>query len=195
MADTTGEDGEAAHDGGLPPSTEAPSKAGPPSPAKARDVADDLAAREATENERAARGSSTRPLGKSAPVNTKDTKAADEPPQLSPVSPQQMMTDEIGETLDATVAEGQAAPAFETPEEKRYDPVQYQDATRSYIAYWLLLLLTLLVIGGFSLPFIIKPITFENIKSILELILGPIVALVSAATGFYFGAQQPGKKP
>jgi hypothetical protein len=34
---------------------------------------------------------------------------------------------------------------------------------------------------------------FENLKSILELVLGPIVALVSAATGFYFGAQQAGK--
>ena len=101
----------------------------------------------------------------------------------------------ISETLDATVAEGASAPAFETPGEKGYDPGKYQDTTRSYIAYWLLFLLTLLVLGGFGMLFAINAVTFENLKSILELIFGPIVALVSAATGFYFGAQQPGKKP
>ena len=100
----------------------------------------------------------------------------------------------ISEILDATVAEGDSAPAFETPGEKHYDAAKYQDTTRSYIAYWLLFLLTLLVLGGFGTVFAVATVTFENLKSILELIFGPIVALVSAATGFYFGAQQPGKK-
>ena len=102
---------------------------------------------------------------------------------------------EISETLDATVAQGALVSAFETPSEERYDPGKYQDTTRSYIAYWLLSLLTLLVLGGFGMLFAVETVTFENFKSILELIFGPIIALVSAATGFYFGAQQPGKKP
>ncbi|AXA89815.1 hypothetical protein [Massilia sp. YMA4] len=101
---------------------------------------------------------------------------------------------EIQEVLDATVGVGTAAPALRQPEVKGdYDPGRYQDATRSYIAYWLLGLLTILVIGGFSLLFVVPGgATFDNLKSILELVFGPIIALVSAATGFYFGAQQPG---
>jgi hypothetical protein len=105
---------------------------------------------------------------------------------------------DIEETLDATVAAGEAAPERQDPEVKSgYDPGRYQDATRSYIAYWLLTLLTLMVLGGFGMLFALEEVTFEHLKSILDLVFGPIVALVSAATGFYFGAQQFGanKKP
>jgi hypothetical protein len=105
---------------------------------------------------------------------------------------------EIEETLDATVDAGKPAPGLSTPEVAgNYDPGRYQDATRSYIAYWLLGLLTLMVVGGFGMLLIVPEVTFDDLKSILELVFGPIVALVSAATGFYFGAQQPGtgKKP
>ncbi len=104
---------------------------------------------------------------------------------------------DIEETLDATVAASTAAPGLETPSEKGYDPLRYQDTTRSYIAYWLLSLLTVMVLGGFLMLLAVPAVTFDNLKSILELVFGPIVALVSAATGFYFGAQQPGagKKP
>ncbi|CDG83439.1 hypothetical protein GJA_2808 [Janthinobacterium agaricidamnosum NBRC 102515 = DSM 9628] len=104
---------------------------------------------------------------------------------------------DIEERLDATVAAATDAPVLETPSEKGYDPLRYQDTTRSYIAYWLLSLLTLMVLGGFGMLLAVPAVTFDNLKSILELVFGPIVALVSAATGFYFGAQQPGagKKP
>lgn len=105
---------------------------------------------------------------------------------------------EIQETLDATVGAGKPAPGLSTPEVTgNYDPGRYQDATRSYIAYWLLGLLTLMVVGGFGMLLVVPTVTFDDLKGILELVFGPIVALVSAATGFYFGAQQPGagKKP
>lgn len=98
----------------------------------------------------------------------------------------------IQETLEATVTANAAAPALEIPSEGGYDPLRYQDATRSYIAYWLLSLLTVMVVGGLAMLFARPSVTFENLKSILELIFGPVVALVSAATGFYFGAHQPG---
>lgn len=98
----------------------------------------------------------------------------------------------IQETLEATVTANAAAPALESPSESGYDPLRYQDATRSYIAYWLLSLLTIMVVGGFAMLFAVPSMTFENLKSILELVFGPIVALVSAATGFYFGAHQLG---
>ncbi|MFC3379546.1 hypothetical protein ACFOLJ_27385 [Rugamonas sp. CCM 8940] len=101
---------------------------------------------------------------------------------------------EIEETLDATVAAGTAAPSLQSPSEKGYDPSQYQDKTRSYIAYWLLGLLTVIELCGFLMLFAVKEPTFDNLKSILEILFGPVVALVSAATGFYFGAQQPKKQ-
>lgn len=59
---------------------------------------------------------------------------------------------------------------------------------------WLLFLLTLLFVGAFgSLFFIEGEPTFEHLKGLLEILLGPLVALVSAATGFYFGAQSGNK--
>jgi hypothetical protein len=100
----------------------------------------------------------------------------------------------ITETLDATVPDDASAPSFEQLVESRYDPDKSRDETRSYIAYWLLLLLTMVVVAAFTMLFAVHAATFENLKSVLELILGPIVALVSAATGFYFGSQQSGKK-
>lgn len=125
------------------------------------------------------------------------SKQAQQPPPSAP--PSELHDDaDIEETLDATVDPGKPAPGLSTPEIRGdYDPGRYQDATRSYIAYWLLGLLTLMVAGGFGMLLIVPTVTFENLKSILELVFGPIVALVSAATGFYFGAQQSatGKKP
>jgi hypothetical protein len=74
------------------------------------------------------------------------------------------------------------------PEEK----VTHDDVSRRWIANWLLGLLTLLIIGAFvgfyrlfSEP--TKP-TFEQFKTLVELILTPLITLVSAATGFYFGS-------
>lgn len=134
-----------------------------------------------------------------APVPPADTAVTTGQPAPAAAADNEIDDGEIQEVLDATVGVGKAAPELRRPEVKGdYDPGRYQDATRSYIAYWLLALLTLLVIGGFSLLFAVPGgATFDNLKSILELVFGPIIALVSAATGFYFGAQQPGpgKKP
>jgi cobalamin biosynthesis Mg chelatase CobN len=105
----------------------------------------------------------------------------------------------VSEVLDATVADDTAAPALSELEENTYDPDKYRDTTRSYIAYWLLGLLTIVVIFSFIALVIINKgtVIFADLKSLLELLLGPIVALVSAATGFYFGSQQStnAKKP
>lgn len=109
-------------------------------------------------------------------------------------------TEGVSVVLDATVADDTAAPALnELKENTDYDPDKYRDATRSYIAYWLLGLLTIVVIFSFTALVVINKgtVTFAELKSLLELLLGPIVALVSAATGFYFGSQQStnAKKP
>ena len=75
-----------------------------------------------------------------------------------------------------------------------YDPDQSRDAARAAIAYWLLGLFTLLIVCTFWAMYSVldaKP-TFEQFKVMIEILLGPLVALVSAATGFYFGAGRSG---
>lgn len=97
---------------------------------------------------------------------------------------------EGAEVLDATVSADEEAPALRRYTENSYDPDKSRDTTRSLIAYWLLGLLTAVVVFSFAALLLVGPLNFEHLKSLLELLLGPIVALVSAATGFYFGSQQ-----
>ena len=105
------------------------------------------------------------------------------------------MPDQHEDVLDATVPDpNEAAPGLDTPISKSYDPEQFRDQARKRITYWLLVLLTLLVTYAFVGLFIIEKPTFDHLKNLVEMLLGPIVALVSAATGFYFGAQSGGKK-
>ena len=129
-----------------------------------------------------------------AQVATQAALEADKAVQAPEMETQGPDNPDISETLDATVAQGDHAPALKPPSETTYDQSKYHDTTRSYIAYWLLFLLTLLIVCGFGSLFVAQTVTFENIKNILEVIFGPVIALVSAATGFYFGAQQPNKK-
>lgn len=72
-----------------------------------------------------------------------------------------------------------------------YDADRSRDTARANITYWLLALFTLLIVGSFLAMYLFleKKPEFEQLKVMIELILGPLVALVSAATGFYFGAQ------
>jgi hypothetical protein len=72
------------------------------------------------------------------------------------------------------------------------EKVTHDDVSRRWIAYWLLGLLTLLILGAFAGFYKLfceptKP-TFEQFKTLVELILTPLITLVSAATGFYFGS-------
>src|SRR5882757_1245188 len=106
------------------------------------------------------------------------------------------MEDQNREVLDATVPDpDQPAPGLNSPKIKAYDPDEFRDQARKRITYWLLGLLTLLVTYAFGGLFLIenKP-SFEHLKSLVEMLLGPLIALVSAATGFYFGAQSSKKK-
>jgi ABC-type microcin C transport system permease subunit YejE len=81
------------------------------------------------------------------------------------------------EVLDATVPDpNQAAPGFDAPTSKPYDPDRVRDQARKRIAYWSLPLLILLVTYAFVGFFIIddKP-TFEHRKNLVEMLLGPII--------------------
>jgi len=68
-----------------------------------------------------------------------------------------------------------------------YDPRPLEDRARRYIAYCLIALLWLLVIAIFVL-ISIGTIHVTDIKE-FGVLVGPVVALVSAATGFYYGTK------
>lgn len=71
-----------------------------------------------------------------------------------------------------------------------YDPRPHEDAARRNIAYLLIGLLWLIV-AGCLLLISFGVIDMDHIKE-FSIILGPVVALVSAATGFYYGTKSNG---
>lgn len=68
-----------------------------------------------------------------------------------------------------------------------YDPRPQEDNARRIIAYMLIGLLWFIVLGIFLLLGFDK-INIEDIKD-FGVVLSPIIALVSAATGFYYGTK------
>lgn len=68
-----------------------------------------------------------------------------------------------------------------------YDPRPQEDSARRTIAYLLIGLLWLLV-AGILLLLSFGAIEIDNIKD-FGVVLSPIIALVSAATGFYYGTK------
>ncbi len=98
-----------------------------------------------------------------------------------------------GDTLNATLVPGESPFGLETPDEQ-YKPEQSRDKARATITYWLLGLLTFLFIGAFIAFFASSERTFANLKVMLEMLISPLMVLVSAATGFYFGAHSANKK-
>lgn len=73
--------------------------------------------------------------------------------------------------------------------EEPYDPRQQEDSARRRIAYVLLSILGLVVIWALGVASFF-PNSIESVLKMLQIILGPIIALVSAATGFYFGSKK-----
>lgn len=71
-----------------------------------------------------------------------------------------------------------------------YDPRPQEDTARRNIAYLLIGLLWVLI-GGILMLVAFKSIGLSDIKE-FGVILGPIVTLVSAATGFYYGTKNNG---
>lgn len=101
-------------------------------------------------------------------------------------------------TLDLTedaVAEVGAAPP--PPPTEQYDVsrlLEDQESARATIAYILLAMLGAVIVFSFVLLWA-KPYHSEQLHALLQLIFAPLVALVGAATGYYFGAASAAQHP
>lgn len=106
-------------------------------------------------------------------------------PPASPANAIPATAEIPGDAIDFTDDTPDSSPA--TFEPRPYDPRPKEDAARRWIAYSLIGLLFLIIIGIFYLLFC-KRVTVSEIKE-FSVILGPVVTLVSAATGFYYGTK------
>jgi hypothetical protein len=73
-------------------------------------------------------------------------------------------------------------------EAEPYDPRPQEDQARRNIAYCLIGLLFLLCLGTFATVWW-TVIPVEDTLKVVQILLGPVIALVSAATGFYYGTK------
>ena len=71
---------------------------------------------------------------------------------------------------------------------KTYDPRPLEDKARRRIAYLLIALLALMIVALLA-GVVVGVIPVSEIEA-FAVILGPVVALVSAATGFYYGTRR-----
>lgn len=71
-----------------------------------------------------------------------------------------------------------------------YDPARQREWTRGIIASFLLIILAGVITASFCVVFKAKDQVNEALfEKILTIVFGPLIALVSAATGFYFGSR------
>lgn len=94
----------------------------------------------------------------------------------------------INEDIDLTKDPEQSefdAPGLSIPSDRPYDPTQHRETMRGVIALILVACLCFIVL--FSLMFVVFCIDTERLRTVLDTILSPVVGLVGAATGFYFG--------
>jgi hypothetical protein len=73
------------------------------------------------------------------------------------------------------------------PGTEPYDPEPQRENVRLLLASALVSLVALEVIGGFVALFANTPVS--DLKTFLEIVFSPSVALAAGATGFYFGGQ------
>jgi len=74
-----------------------------------------------------------------------------------------------------------------------YDPEPARDNVRANIAYAMMMLLFVTILGGFAMLYLAwgrddAAARIEDLSSFIQLIFPPVVAVVGSVTGFYFGA-------
>jgi hypothetical protein len=100
---------------------------------------------------------------------------------------------DVGQVVDLGEPEGGDL----LPSTRTYDPEPARESIRGYLAVAAMALLVFLVLATFatlvwvvySYPDVPDTTRMEPLKTVLELLLSPIVAIVGSVTGFYFGGQ------
>jgi hypothetical protein len=103
--------------------------------------------------------------------------------------------------------ESESDQATTKPDDVPYDPAADRESVRGQIAMWLVVTLVLLVLAvavigvvtavlcGSSGKCSADTVELKSVRAIVELILTPLVGLVGAVTGFYFGEKSRGAVP
>jgi hypothetical protein len=79
---------------------------------------------------------------------------------------------------------------------KPYDNLQARDRTREIVTLWLIGLLCVIVVLSFVGLFArgmyhrFDEDFFKELKQVIDVLVGPVITLLSSAVGFYFGYQQ-----
>lgn len=91
-------------------------------------------------------------------------------------------------------SKGPPAPAFR---EEPYNADRSRDVTRQTITLWLIGLLCAIVSLTFVALFargaatgFTDPAFFQELKQVLDVLVGPVITLLASAIGFYFGYKQ-----
>lgn len=111
----------------------------------------------------------------------------------APTIYEEKLEDDLGinNELDLTEIEAPPVEITSRPDTKPYNPEPHREVMRSTLAITLVLLLAMLI-GLASYALIWGKIPIADIKSFLELIFTPLVALVGSAIGFYYGGKNAG---
>jgi hypothetical protein len=95
--------------------------------------------------------------------------------------------DASNEALDLTADAAPATMAFDQPPPAiPYDPRRQRESIRGVVAALLLGLLCFIVIASF-LSYWLDVVEQDALEGLLTIIFAPVIGLVGAATGFYFG--------
>ena len=127
---------------------------------------------------------------------------ANDPPGGGAGSPSEVSLDETVDTEEMSLDEKPVArgkPPDETTQTIEYDPAKDRERKRGQIAMLLVWLLVGVVAGTFLLTLgkavcvgaggtaMCSSLDVVEVRTLIEMLLTPVVALVGAVTGFYFG--------
>jgi hypothetical protein len=108
---------------------------------------------------------------------------------MTTVNPHQAGSSQLEGSQQDSLDLGSAADtSFSGIEVVPYDPMKARENVRGWIALSLIGLLAGTILVSFILLWI-HPERSKELHDLLALIFGPLVALVGAATGYYFGSQ------
>jgi hypothetical protein len=99
---------------------------------------------------------------------------------------------EVVTELDLT-DEAPEEPGLTRPGLRPFDPEPQRERLRGWIALGLLAMFALVLLCSFISLW--AGIDGDKLQTVLTILVGPLVALVSAATGFYYGSRADAPRP